>query len=121
MGKDAEHERRERSDTESIAGEGTCVRCGACRHGLTFDRARLEVEGKHTHTFVNPGGEKFTIRCYREASGCRGFGEESTFWSWFRGFAWQVALCGQCGAHVGWFYRGDAASFVGLIADRVIE
>ncbi len=109
--KDTERETRERE--ESI------VVCAACNHALTKASARVDVDGRHEHAFANPDGYTFRVACYRDAPGCTGAGPESTFWTWFKGFAWRVALCGACGAHVGWSYRSDASAFFGLIVDRI--
>lgn len=117
VGKETHAERTERSDSETI--EETWIRCSACGHGLTRQRARTEVEGKHVHTFVNPAGFEYTIRCFGDAPGCGGAGEESTFWSWFPGFAWRMAMCGGCGAHVGWSFRKEESAFWGLVIDRI--
>ncbi len=95
------------------------VTCAACGHALTPRQARIEVEVRHAHTYVNPAGDEFTIGCFASASGATGVGEESTFWTWFRGFAWRIAACGGCGAHVGWSFRREASVFWGLILDRV--
>ena len=104
---------------DSETGEEEGIRCAACGHALTRARARIEVESKHVHTFVNPAGFEFTIRCFAEAPGCVGAGEESTFWSWFRGFAWRMAACAGCGAHVGWSFRKEESVFWGLVVDRI--
>jgi hypothetical protein len=98
------------------------VRCASCGHVLAHERHGIAPGGRHAHTFVNPSGMEFTIRCFREADGCAGWGETSSFWSWFPGHAWRVALCGACSAHVGWSFTppsGDARVFFGLIVDRL--
>jgi hypothetical protein len=110
-------------DRDRAAGEEAWLRCAACGHGITRERARIDVDGAHVHTFVNPQGVEFVIRCFRDAPGCAGWGDESTFWSWFPGTAWRVALCAGCGAHVGWSYRYGAPAahaFWGLISARVV-
>src|SRR5262249_6046751 len=91
------------------------LRCAACSHAITTERARIEVAGAHVHTFVNPAGQEFTIGCFGEAPGCIGVGEVSTFWSWFSGYAWQAAACARCGAHLGWLSRSADRAFAGLI------
>lgn len=106
-----------RRDSEILEEES--IRCAACGHSIATTRARIEVEGKHVHTFVNPAGFEYTVRCFGDAPGCIGAGEESTFWSWFRGFAWRLAACGGCGGHLGWSFRKDASVFWGLVADRI--
>jgi|HubBroStandDraft_6_1064221.scaffolds.fasta_scaffold584770_2 hypothetical protein len=102
------------------ASEDEAVRCAACGRVLAKKSDRIAVEGSHEHAFVNPVGVEYRIRCFRDAEGTAGAGEESTFFSWFPGYAWRVALCRGCGAHVGWGFRRDAQGFHALIADRVV-
>ena len=95
------------------------IRCSRCRAEIT--RAALAVPrgGAHEHTFRNPAGYSWTIRCFRDAPGCTstgGFTDEAT---WFAGYAWCFALCATCGRHLGWWYVGSGPSFVGLIAGRI--
>ena len=118
MARDSEApEKKEARDAHVL--EERAVVCAACNHTLTKSSARIEVDGAHEHAFANPAGLTFRVACFREAPGCRGYGDESTFWTWFKGFAWRVALCGACGEHVGWSYRSDASSFFGLVTTRI--
>ncbi len=122
----AKEERKEREDeperAQETASEGRrLVRCARCAHALTDTKARIEKDGAHRHAFVNPAGVSFRIGCFRDAPGCVEVGDGETFWSWFSGYAWRHALCGGCGAHVGWSYRGAGDGFWGLIVDRVVE
>ena len=117
MAKDEAPEKRE-VHAARIA-EDHAVVCAACNHALTSASARIDVDGAHEHAFANPAGLTFRIACFRDAPGCRGLGDESTFWTWFKGFAWRVALCGACGEHVGWSYASDATAFFGLITNRI--
>jgi hypothetical protein len=120
MGKDTKHERQEKGQSGSVPDEEAWIRCGRCGYGLARRSARTEVDGKHVHTFVNPQGIQYTFGCWTEAPGCRGCGEQSTFFSWFAGFAWRIALCARCGTHVGWSFHAETRAFVGLIADRIV-
>jgi hypothetical protein len=95
--------------------------CAACSHGIARARDRIEVEGAHVHTFVNPSVVPYRIGCFVDAEGSVGVGEESTFWSWFKGYAWRVVVCTRCLAHVGWSFRNDDRVFFGLILDRLAE
>ena len=119
MGKDTGLERLATHDRESRTRDEEWVRCAGCGHGLARKSARTEVDGKHVHTFVNPHGIEYTFGCWTDAPGCRGWGEESTLFTWFAGFAWRIALCAQCGVHVGWSFRAESGGFVGLVVDRV--
>jgi hypothetical protein len=118
VGRDAEApEKREARDASSR--EDRAVLCAACNHVLTNTSARIEVDGAHEHAFANPDGHTFRIACFREAPGCAGFGDASTFWTWFEGYGWRVALCVACTSHVGWSYERTSSTFHGLITTRI--
>jgi hypothetical protein len=95
------------------------VRCSSCGHRVAADDERLAVAGQHRHTCVNPAGVVYRIACFRKAAGCKGQGSFVAEHSWFAGYGWQVALCGNCLVHIGWAFRGDAEGFHGLIEDRL--
>jgi len=97
------------------------VVCGGCGHVVSSTAARTEIAGRHEHTCVNPHGFVYHIGCYRSAPGLSGHGEVSDFYSWFAGYAWQIALCQRCSAHLGWSFTGTDPAFHGLIADRIEE
>lgn len=124
MGKEERNDDPERAASDAPAPkteERRLVRCARCEHALTDAKARTEKDGAHRHTFVNPSGLSFHVACYRDAPGCLEIGEAETFWSWFSGYSWRNALCGRCGVHVGWSYRGRDDAFFGLIVDRIVE
>jgi hypothetical protein len=99
--------------------EEAALRCKACGQLVAFERDAIEVSGHHVHSFVNPAGEAFEVGCFRRAAGCAGWGAVETFWTWFPGYAWRVALCGACAIHLGWSYEGEGSSFYGLIVARL--
>ncbi len=66
-------------------------------------------------------GIVFHIGCFGDAPGCRTTGVPTSEFTWFGGFAWSLALCGNCNAHLGWRYQGAQVSFFGLILDRLAE
>lgn len=71
---------------------------------------------------MNPAGLLFHIGCFDSAIGCRLIGPASLEYAWFPGFAWRLALCGQCGVQLGWHFRNEElAGFYGLILDRLRE
>jgi len=95
--------------------------CVHCRHPITRSIFKISVQGAFEHTFLNPAGQVFRLGCFQSADGCLVIGEPTLEWTWFQGFQWQVALCGQCLNHLGWFYRsGDGPGFFGLIAEALI-
>jgi hypothetical protein len=97
------------------ADEDDPIRCRNCREALAPRSARIDLS---PHTFVNPDGLVFELLGVREAPGSTTVGRPTLYWTWFAGYAWQVALCRGCGAHVGWAYSGESR-FCGLIRDRV--
>ena len=100
---------------------GKAVRCAYCKTLITYQGNAENIQGRHVHSFVNPGGYEFTIACYRRAW-CKLMGLPMLKWSWFTAYTWQYALCPQCQEHLGWFYHcsADDSSFYGLILDRLI-
>ena len=95
--------------------------CAWCRHVVTTIAARIEVSGGHAHTFANPHGFVFHIVCFAEAPGCAAVGKLTTHFTWFPGFAWQVASCRECREHLGWLFLGPDDRFHGLIEERLVE
>jgi hypothetical protein len=103
------------------ARHGDGVACAACRAFVADNRARISVDGSHSHSFINPAGLIFRVSCFAAAPGVAPVGDEERYFTWFAGFAWRVGLCRACGAHLGWSYRRVDSVFVALIDDRVVE
>jgi hypothetical protein len=97
------------------AGDDDPIRCRKCGEALAPRSARIDLSPE---TFVSPEGFVFTLLGVRVAPGCSAVGTPTSYWTWFPGCAWQVALCRTCGAQVGWAYTG-ASTFAGLIRERV--
>jgi hypothetical protein len=97
------------------------ILCRACRHGIARPSDRIACAGAHEHIFRNPSAIDYRVGCFREASGVCGWGETSTVWSWFPGYAWRVAICGRCANHLGWSFTKETDRFWTLILDRVVE
>lgn len=93
--------------------------CAACRHAITHQDERIEVNGRHEHSCTNPAGYTFRIGCFREAGGCIGTGAATEAHTWFNGYAWRVAVCASCERHLGWRFEGPADHFHGLILERL--
>jgi hypothetical protein len=106
-------------DDEAREGADRAVRCAACGHQVTTEHAVTEVQGRSDHTFFNPAGVIFEIRCFDRAPGCQVHGDATTEFSWFAGYAWSYALCGACSHHLGWYFEGDGPGFFGLIVGKL--
>ena len=105
---------------QPVSRENRALVCKACGHVITTDGERVSINGQHVHTRMNPGGFEFTFDCFREAPGCRQVGVPTYEHTWFAGYSWQIAVCGGCGEHLGWFFRNQDG-FYGLIEDRLAE
>lgn len=93
--------------------------CAACRHLVTHQDERIPVQGGHEHRFTNPHGITYHIGCFREAAGCSVIGAATMEYSWFPGYAWRIALCANCHAHLGWRFQSEDDYFHGLIVARL--
>lgn len=107
------------AEDDRETSEERAVRCAACSEEITSDSHRRHVDGKFEHCFANPAGLLYCIGCFGEAPGCVPHGEETDEFTWFPGYAWQLALCSGCGSHLGWRYWSEGDSFYGLILDRL--
>lgn len=101
------------------ADERALVYCATCSTAIARRDDRCEVNGGHAHHFVNPFGIHFDVGCYREALGCAISGQPTAADTWFPGFHWRIATCGECRAHLGWYFERQAGYFYGLILDRI--
>ncbi|MBN2160429.1 MAG: hypothetical protein JW807_13630 [Spirochaetes bacterium] len=95
------------------------ILCRFCRNAVTSDDLRIEMDGSHEHSFMNPAGIVFRIGCFSMAGGCLIMGIPTTEYTWFPGFAWCYVVCSSCLTHLGWHYRSGATGFFGLILDRL--
>ena len=116
---DAERERRLLRELADVPERTTRLFCVRCRHLITAQEQRIDVNGAHRHTCTNPHGLTFDIGCFREAPGCAALGEATTEFTWFPGYAWRIADCAKCGAHLGWSFTSLGGGFYGLILNRL--
>ena len=101
------------------SGHGKKLCCHLCRHIVTDKNQRFAFQGGHMHTRTNPSGYIYDFGCFQNAPGCRLLGPPTDEHTWFPGYTWQIAVCGNCGEHLGWSFRGSN-NFYGLIIDRLI-
>lgn len=95
--------------------------CVRCRRPITTAADRIEVDGLHEHTQINPHGFIWSFGCFARAPGCVAVGAPSREFAWFAGHAWQIADCGGCRLHLGWLFSSPERHFHGLIVGRVVE
>jgi len=94
------------------------VFCLACSHVLAHAHDRLNIDGSHEHVFSNPHGITHHFGCYQEALGCAIEGAPVAADSWFPGYLWRLAMCADCGQHIGWLFEHDD-HFYGLLVDKI--
>ena len=96
--------------------------CSTCRARVTSVDQIIAMNGRHQHAFFNPAGIAFEIRCFQAAPGTMVQGTPSSAFSWFAGYAWQIARCATCHTHLGWRFVDQAgrSAFFGLIASRLL-
>lgn len=73
---------------------------------------------------MNPHGYLHEILTLRRARNLLPLGVPTTEFTWFPGYAWQIAFCGGCRSHLGWFFTAvesrDPQSFWGLRRQDVV-
>jgi len=97
------------------------LECLHCNQKVTKVSDRIEANGKHEHSFINPAGVIYRIGCFAAAAGVLEVGEPSAHFSWFSGCVWRIALCVRCERHLGWGFHGGEASFFGLVLAELKE
>lgn len=112
---------RKRADTNLAekAMKDKRLFCTVCRHPVTHQDECIIVQGGHEHTFTNPHGTVYHIGCFRVAAGCAPIGEATMEHTWFKGYAWRIALCASCHEHLGWLFQAEGEYFHGLITSRL--
>lgn len=95
--------------------------CAKCGHRVTRTRFRLQMNGQFEHVFFNPAGVMFEIQCFKEAPGAPDVGTPTTDHTWFPGYGWNFAICGNCTDNLGWCFKGDGDPqvFFGLIKQKL--
>jgi hypothetical protein len=96
------------------------LHCSGCRAVITREDERTRIDGGHEFSFTNPHGYLFHIGCFRQVPGCESIGDGNFAHAWFPGYAWTVAVCGNCRQHVGWYFRSEHDEFYGLILKRLM-
>ena len=75
--------------------------------------------------FVNPYGVLHEVVTVRWTQNVVLGGTPTTEFTWYPGYAWTIARCDRCGAHVGWAFDAvsDAAPerFWGLRREAIVE
>ena len=110
----------EDEDREEMVDNKWHILCAECSQAITGDSERIEVNGAHEHTFVNPSGIIFQIGCFARVFETKISGSATEQWCWFKGYRWRMVCCARCGTHLGWVYMAHGEMrFFGLILNRL--
>lgn len=101
--------------------EDHVIVCSECGNPVTAPDFVITVNNHHRHTFINPAGLTYQIGCFSSAEGCIVYGKPAADHTWFPGFAWNYAVCSNCGVHLGWNYQSKDERFFGLILDMLVD
>lgn len=98
------------------------IRCRSCKAAVTGRDHAFRLGASDQHSFINPHGLQYRVRCYRNAPGCDLHGRPTADHSWFHGYRWQLAFCCDCTEHLGWHYqRGEQDAFYALIITKLVS
>lgn len=92
--------------SKGVGGNGSKVyRCVACGSVVTHSDRIILVAGNTQHQHVNPEGIECDFYTFSSCPGAIALGEATEAHTWFPGYSWRVALCVNCGLHLGWHYE----------------
>jgi hypothetical protein len=107
------------ADERAIDQPEPCLICRACALPIADPRSIFRL-GEGPQIYLNPHGILHELLLVAAAQNLLLVGEATTEHTWFAGYAWRIALCARCHAHLGWRYEaapGEARSpaiFFGL-------
>jgi hypothetical protein len=83
------------------------------------------VAGDTRHQHVNPEGTECDFYTFSSCPGAVALGEATDAYTWFPGYSWRVAMCMNCGFHLGWHYElvsnaQPPMEFWGILVDNVV-
>ena len=115
----------------SIAAETRLVpeeppwRCARCDTDVADRGAERSVRGRPiVETFTNPHGLRFEVLTLGVVRNVTLVGPPTAEFSWFAGYAWSIASCTTCRAHLGWRFDavdgGEPGQFYGLIRTSLV-
>lgn len=82
-----------------------CFKCKRCKNSIAiYDDIFAMAKGNVNANYCNPAGyihETLTVQKTLDNS-LKMVDRPSTEFSWFPGYAWQIAVCAKCQSHIGW-------------------
>jgi len=81
------------------------IRCRRCSQELSTTEALFAMQGERVErVFSNPHGFLHEVLTLSHAQALRVVGPPTTEFTWFPGYAWEMAFCDNCQSHVGWHF-----------------
>lgn len=116
----------ERHDDDTQTERRRSIRCRRCDHEISDAAAVFSFDSdRASRVFANPHGILHEILTLRYARDLVVTSPPTTEFTWYPGYAWEIAHCGQCLAHVGWSFSAvddqQPATFWGLRRNAIIE
>lgn len=103
------------------------IRCRACRQPISSEDQVFAPPGSNAvAAYANLFGQLREVVALRRAEGLIFGAEASTELTWFSGYAWRVAGCAACRAHLGWRYEATLSAlepevFFGLLTSAILR
>lgn len=103
------------------------IRCRVCQQPIsTEDQVFAPPGSSAVAAYANIFGQLREVVALRRAEGLIFGGEASTELTWFSGYAWRVAGCASCRAHLGWRYEATEPAlepevFFGLLTSAILR
>jgi len=111
---------KKKTKTKKNTLSSKALLCKNCFNEITNENFGVSKNNSHIHSFANPYGYIFTIRCFSLAQGVLSTGKDSSEFSWFNNYSWKICLCSRCMTHLGWEFANSKDYFYGLINDKLI-
>lgn len=108
-------------------GNGARVyQCCICGQVISYSDQLLHIAGRSRHLFVNPAKLECDFYTLSSCPGALGLEDATEAHTWFPGYRWRLAICGRCGAHLGWHYEavsGDMRplEFWGILVASIVS
>lgn len=98
--------------------------CAWCGVFISHSGLLVKMNGAVHHSFVNPSGVRCNFRTLRNCENVVIHEDLYLEHSWFTGYGWRFAMCGNCFHHLGWKYdsvgkKNDLTAFFGILIDAV--
>jgi cereblon len=101
----ARRQKQPKADTAHEEKSSAPILCKQCRALISHMEALFPMDAERiSHVYANPAGFLHEVLTATAAQGLAVAGPPTTEFSWFPGYAWEIAFCANCGSHIGWSF-----------------